>query len=393
MIQAFGSARNDIMPCFFALLGVFLLYEGRLRRKGRRVLHLLAGVAVAIAVGSKLSYVFVPVVVFTYTLVHRPRRTDWLAHFRISILPLGLGMLIGASAIIYYALFVWDAFVYDVLTYQLTSATDWHTRNGNANQLTLGSRLGALRDYLLRGTTLISIVFFVFVLFAAWSTGSTRATLRCLIRQNSLMFVLLLLAAVPFTLVQKTAYNQYFQPLVPFLVLTVAALYVSAGRFMRTVRLALLVAMALVASIPGLFQPADSVDDRSVVGDVHAVAKKVRSVLSEAGLDGKVATLAPVRVIDAGTPVYREFAAGPFFYRSAGNLLSPQRVRELNGVSPDTLEEFLDGEPPAAIFTGFERGWSVDLDAAFEAYAKQRGYVQVKGDFGRGKLFLRRDQR
>ena len=45
MLPALGSARNDIMPCFFALLGVYLVVEARSRGRWVALLHGLGGVA------------------------------------------------------------------------------------------------------------------------------------------------------------------------------------------------------------------------------------------------------------------------------------------------------------------------------------------------------------
>ena len=50
MLLGFGTARNDIMPCFFALLGVYMVYEGQSRILGRSFLLLCGGAALAAAV-------------------------------------------------------------------------------------------------------------------------------------------------------------------------------------------------------------------------------------------------------------------------------------------------------------------------------------------------------
>ncbi len=128
----------------------------------------------------------------------------------------------------------------------------------------------------------------------------------------------------------------------------------------------------------------------ATVDKVYAISTNIRSALSHAGLKGKVATLSPIFVIDAGLPAYSELATGPFFYRTA-DLLPPETVRALKAVSPETLYSLLDADPPAAIFTGYQ---TISIpantqDSRFEAYARSRGYRRVSGAFGKGKLFLR----
>ena len=62
---------------------------------------------------------------------------------------------------------------------------------------------------------------------------------------------------------------------------------------------------------------------------------------------GHVATLFPVVVMDANR-VLPEFAAGPFFFRSA-DAYSAEQVAQLRGVGPATLETLFAVSPPAAI--------------------------------------------
>src|SRR5262249_27219301 len=66
---------------------------------------------------------------------------------------------------------------------------------------------------------------------------------------------------------------------------------------------------------------------------------------------GPVATLYPTLALDAGSPIYPQFATAFFFFRAA-NHLGPERVLELNGVSWETLPAVLSAKPPAAVFIG-----------------------------------------
>lgn len=391
MIAAFGSARNDMMPCFFALLGVLLAYEGRRREAGRAPLHALAGVALSIAVGSKLSYAFVPAVVFLYVLLVR-QGTGFLAHLRSSVLPLAGGGIVGALAMAYYAASAWDAFVYEVFTYHLSATAQWYAQNDLASQLSLRAQITELIRLLFRDTTLVAMCFIAFIILSEWSGKTINPFLRNLVRQDGALFVALAIGSVPFVLAPRPSHIQYFQPLIPYLALSVAALYAAAVSITAAARSTVLLAFTAVASLPGLAQLLASIGDPSTVKQVHAASQEVRRALAEMGVEGRVATLSPIRVIDAGTPVYREFAAGPFFFRT-GDMLPVEQVSEWHGVSPATLHEFLGAEPPAAIFTGYEDDWLINPDAPLEAYARTCGYREIEGDFGKGKLFVRTDDR
>ena len=69
------------------------------------------------------------------------------------------------------------------------------------------------------------------------------------------------------------------------------------------------------------------------------------------GVSGHVATLFPIVVMDANQ-VLPEFAAGPFFFRSA-DAYSAEQVAQLRAVGPATLETLFAASPPAAIVAGF----------------------------------------
>ena len=61
----------------------------------------------------------------------------------------------------------------------------------------------------------------------------------------------------------------------------------------------------------------------------------IAQMLGQRGISGHVATLFPIAVIDANR-VLPEFAAGPFFFRSA-DAYSAEQVAQLHGGGPATL--------------------------------------------------------
>jgi hypothetical protein len=230
---------------------------------------------------------------------------------------------------------------------------------------------------------------FILAAFLAQGSRQDLARLgRTLLRADGALFLALMVLSLPFVLAPRPSHPQYFQPLIPWLVLSMAALHGAAGEATARARVALLVAMALVASVPGLARLAFNTLLPPTVARVHATAEELRRVLEEAGLEGKVATLSPIRAIDAGTPVYREFAAGPFLFRTA-DLLAAEQLARWHAAGPQTLDALFGREPPAAILTGFEDNWPVVADAPLEAYAERCGYRRVEGRLRKGRLYLR----
>jgi 4-amino-4-deoxy-L-arabinose transferase-like glycosyltransferase len=392
MIGTFGSARNDMMPCFFALLGVLLVYEARRGSARRAPLHGLAGVALAVAACSKISYAFVPAVVFVYVLVcHQGIRFS--ARLRSDVVPLAGGGVVGALALGVYAASAWDAFLYQVLEYHLSATPAWYELNQRASALARTNQVAAIMIHLFRDTTLVAMCFIATVVLWTGSRQELALLWRNLARRDGALVLALMILSVPFVLAPRPSHSQYFQPLIPYLMLSVAALHGAAGSAGAQARRTLLVALAIVACLPGLAQLLITFKRPSTVADIHATAEEVRQILDEAGLDGKVATLSPIRVIDAGTPVYREFAAGPFLFRT-GDLLSSEQLRRWHAVAPKTLHELFADDPPAAILTGYEDNWQVIADAPLEAYARRCGYQRVEDRLrDDGRLFIRTDDR
>ena len=114
----------------------------------------------------------------------------------------------------------------------------------------------------------------------------------------------------------------------------------------------------------------------------HRSAVRIAQMLAQHGVSGHVATLFPIVVIDANR-VLPEFAAGPFFFRSA-DAYSAEQVARLHGVGPATLDALFAVSPPAAIVAGFgpfRFKWNPPMDAALIDYARRSGFVRVADDW------------
>ena len=118
---------------------------------------------------------------------------------------------------------------------------------------------------------------------------------------------------------------------------------------------------------------------------IHSAAQEIQDELRQRDKNGKLATLAPLYAIEADIPIYPELATGPFLYR-VGDLLDAEQREKFIAVSPETIAKFFDSDPPDAIFVGFED----TLDFSLEQYAQAHDYEMILGDFGGGRLYIRR---
>jgi len=386
MLLGFGTARNDIMPCFFALLGVYMVYEGQSRILGRSFLLLCGGAALAAAVGTKISYAFVPLAAVLYSLW--PQDGSWARQFCTVSLPLMFGGLLGALPLVYFAWLSFDNFLYDVFVFPTQAVAHWYENYHDGGRMSLKNQLvtGA-QTILSDGTTGFCAVFLLFFLVTLWSRRELSPVTARMHARGNLLFVALAILSIPTAMAVPEAHKQYFIPTVPFILLAVAALYTTAREFIPDISRHLLIAGTIIVMFSPLVNLVRTALSSSKVEFVNSISSEIRGTLTNVGAEGKVATLSPQFVIDSEFPVYKEFAAGPFFFRT-GDMLSSQKIKSLNGVSPKTLHLFLDNDPPAAVFIGFEKNRRFPLDGRLKSYAQQRGYVKAEGRFGPGHLYL-----
>jgi len=152
---------------------------------------------------------------------------------------------------------------------------------------------------------------------------------------------------------------------------------------------ALIVLMILLA-LPRLLEPAAKVafGAPTTPERVEGAAEQIRAAMERTGSDGRVATLSPLYPLEAGLPVYPALATGPFAYRVVP-VTDHELLRHYVTIGPDQLAGLLDGEPPAAILTGFD----AELERPFVAWAEAHGYtpdpsVSFADRYGEATLWL-----
>jgi hypothetical protein len=247
-----------------------------------------------------------------------------------------------------------------------------------AAKLSIAGRVWFLSSGLLSGV--LAVAF-------AWIVG--RRNPARLLRWPILLVVATIVLAALLSFAPTPAFPQYYEPPVPFLILLAIMLYGEIEEPLRrrlwplTAGVAVL-ALALIVPrfLPGMSAIAHPA--RWTGSKIHAEGQRIGAELAARSERGKVATLQPILPLEGGLPLYREFGAGPFVYRVA-DYLSPADRRYFTTTSPAALPAFLDADPPAAIVTGRE----AELDPAFVAYARSRGYAEVATGDPQMQIFIR----
>jgi hypothetical protein len=388
MLLAYGWTRNDIMPIFFGLCGVWFALRG-LRIEGKQTssypTYFLAGVCMALAVGTKVSAAFIPLSATLYIFFRA----------KPGLLPLVLGGAVGSVPTLYYGATAFDRFLYCNLTYHLTAPVQYYTDNGMAEAFTWSHRVTVIaRSGASEPALVLAALFTAFAVFIAWRRGRLSHVIRQLLVADRSFVLLLVFVAIPFVLLPKPASGVYLQPAVPYALLSCAALYPLARRIMERPQLLLFVVMSVVALTLQIGQFVIEAGQhlnrlRWTTAEVHDLSALIARNLK----GGIVATVYPLLVLDAGGLIYPEFATGIFFFRS-GDHLGAERVLELNGISPRTLPLVFNANPPAGVFVG-----STDIDLSLLNWAMRLCYNEIdltmwKGgpyveDIWRPRLFVR----
>jgi len=379
MDAATEAARNDLMPLFFSLLAVLLILW-RSRGLGPRELQLAAaGLCIAIALGTKLNYVQMPLAALIFLAIW-PRQMPMTKRLSNQVLPLVAGGVIGLAVILLFAANDTTAFIYGTFEY--------YVQDTPVNVTT--SKVKILVDVITEwSVTGLSTLALYMVIYIVWN-GLTKQVYIYLFDSGQLLFWLIFIIGCPVAMIVPADWLQYYLPIIPFYILCVASLW-SFPRLRKLEPLKYVIFLAAILScFPNFVQitkeHAFRLLDRQYWTPLVVLdrSRRVDALLDAAGVSGKIATLSPALLIESKRGFYLELATGPFFYRVAGHI-PPDRVERLHGTSPAALPALLSADMPAAVFGGDEG----KLDTAFFEFAKAHGYRRVDDRLIGGILYVR----
>ncbi|MCJ8159297.1 hypothetical protein [Sphingomonas sp. LaA6.9] len=372
---------NSFAPMAMALLATYFFLSGLEDNAPRPWRIAAAGLCVALAIGLRVSYVFlVPPFVAATLLV--PTRLPFVVRLRSVMLPFALAGIIGMLPTLIYLLSdPQSLFAHTVSYFTGPHQSYWQTVDG-PKVVSLAGKIQLAEEVWFSGTTLLSAVAAGMVLMlGGFATGRGGWSFPAIAWPIWLMLGLVA-CGILVSFVPTPAFVQYYVP--PIIFLTLAALLGFGAlddwrRPIALVLLALIGALSLASGATRLGQglAALAAPAKWTGVQAHAAGVRIAALLNGAPAGGKVATLSPILALEAGFPAYPELAAGPFQYRVADLIPAADR-RHYRIVSPGELPVFLAQDRPVAIITGHEG----ELDAAFDAFARARGYRQfdLQGD-------------
>jgi hypothetical protein len=372
--KASGAAWNQDPSMLCALAAVvILLAASETKRQG--LILFASGLLLGFAAGLRITWA--PIGLPMLCVIAFARQYD-RRRLPVLLTTFSLGALIGLAPLIWLFVIAPEQTLFNNFEFPKVNIA-YRFATGEPRTMTLLSKLRYFWKEVVRTDVLSAVAAVCAVLW--WRTKQ---------RAGDPLWLTALVAVTPFVLLGSFApsplFYQYFYAPVPFVILAVvfavAAIWSRAPGFrsMASVLLAgVAVAVGLAAPlfdpVEDLFTPANWTSTKQ-----HDEAQP----LSEKAPPGRVLTLAPLPVLEAGFKVYPAFSTGPFAWRVASFVGAEKRSR-LHIVSQDELETYLRNDPPAAILLGYEKKGEEPL----AEYARAHGYHSQSFGKNEAKLWLR----
>ncbi|UCG52997.1 MAG: glycosyltransferase family 39 protein, partial [Candidatus Latescibacterota bacterium] len=376
-------ATNLDMATLLTLLAFWAYLSLKLRESPRLALA-FAGLFVGLAIGTKLTYALVPLcflppIAFEHGL---SRRSGHLAGSFLGGLTIGLlpAMILSLSSGI-------DVAYFNNVGYHQLNAL-WRQETGFEHAMSFREKLNFARFEMLKVPGALLMLTAVFVVISQYRDRHEFSFQRGML---VLIFVVFTVVAIAMFMIPTPIWRSYLSPFVISIVLLIGVLYrhlaPSAKRAARTVVWS---SMILLLALNGFrdirltsacFKP-----DRWTGTKIHNNALALRSIIPEDQRAQPVATLSPLFALEAGLPIYKELASGPFAYR-IGGLLSSDDLGRYQTTSAQDLEVLLNESPPSAILVGF----GAELDSSLITYAEERGFRRHDNVFERAVVYVRQD--
>ena len=356
-----GHAWNHEPPLFFALAAFFVHLAGIQRAHGGWLFA--SGILLAVAIGIRLTYapLIAPFGLATLLLIDvgLGRRLALAAWF-------SAGVLVALSGIAWLAMLAPEAAWFGNFEFAKVNVT-YRFATGEPRTMTIAKKTRYLFKSIVRPDLGLVLAFL--------GPLVTALTYRRTSRQPLPLELLFLLWCLPFLLLGSFApspvFEQYFYPFVFFFVTgaAYALAMLPAESLLFRGAASLAAAGALLSAgrgavgyhqLPELFKPS-----HWTPLELHDEAARLR-VVPEAG---RILTLGPIEVLEAGRRIYPEFVTGPFAWRVAP-YVEPAKAARLRITTPATLDELLAADPPAALLLGAER----KVEGEFQDYVRTHRY-------------------
>jgi hypothetical protein len=366
----FAASWNIASSTGFAVASFLLVICGT--ERDSKWLIGLAGACFGAAVGTRLSWAPLGLPFILGLLFLNPSPMESRNRF-LRLGAFGAGMTLVLLPVAAMALRSPDAFWFGNFEYPFVSRQFHMADRSPGRVMAMRKVYSMLRFTLIRPVPLLTsaaLVGLITLCGREWVRGARKGW-------EKPAFALLVLAFVVASVYAPAQLNkQYYYMVFAFAVLAIVAcvhFLAYHGYALRTLAQGLGVC-ALIAVIYGL---QDYHDPRTLFrprGWTSTRFQNLGEQIYRHSGKGRVLTLAPLFPLLGGSPIYREFALGPFPWRVA-RFVKPERRQALKVIGPDDLAQRLENDMPAAVLVGVER---LELEQPLIDYATGHGYRPVR---------------
>jgi hypothetical protein len=388
LLSSSGLTWNHDLPILLTVAGAVALIgpvESAGRGRARLLWALAAGVCGGVATGMRLTFlpVALGMVAVPWLFSKRPMRERWLAVGAVAT-----GLVVALLPVGWAAMQAPEAFMFGNFQSNRVAALD-PANERVEKTLTWWRKLRYFLKEIVKGNGFLFGSWLIAAVPAWWAWGRRREEASA----GSAAVGWLYLAALAGCFMPSRYQFQHFLVLAPLAALGLAC---ALRRPWPRWRWVLIGGAWAVSWIGGQWIGRN---DRRTAIESYAVSLEkalhpeawVPMEWSRAGEEvvrragrGRVLTLAPMPVVEAGGTIYPELVLGPFGWRNA-HLLEASRRRALHLLAPEDLEARLAGDRPSAVWLGFE---PEALEGPLRAYARRNGMVKVDPWEGRGELWV-----
>ena len=365
-------ARNDVLALTFFCLGAVILALAFRNVKPRLLVLFLAGLVLSLAVSVKVTYLFGPVGAGLAVLLRKTAQSTW----RQTLSDLGVlaaGGIVASLPMLIMLVQDWDRVFFSIYSFHRDLTVAWLNQDGVNLGTRLEVRLTLLVSHFGYGASVLFLGMMAWTLIVIGRDGGAAGIARTLLVRRFFLpafWVVFSFALLLMTLQMSTT---YVLPFYAALFMFFAHLFGGLPDDHRAV------GTAVAFNAPTIYKGISG--ERTAVERQDAEIAILRDTVPDY-CGRRVASLTPTAPLLAGLPIYPELAMGVFFFRG-GDVLSPERIRHLNGVTPRTLSALLTERPPAAIYAGsYSNRTAVDgtvMNQPFVEFAEQHGYVKNPG--------------
>lgn len=395
-LYTMSYSANTIMPIAFSLLGGYLYIINAQSIAIKRIGILFSGIAIAIAIGTKLYYAVTlpPFIIISFIY---PKLLPFKGRITKIMIPFSIGIIIGLLPVFYYFLRNIELFMFNNLDYHHLN-TVYREITGHTHAMSSIAKInfGITVFKCPANIALIIGALFLFVIkVSEKQKHNLKDGLLSFLKMENLLFILLVIFTVITAFMPTPLWLHYFALPFPFVIILIASWYsdlTTLNKKFVNILVICLIPVSLLGSGTPLLKYVNQIGNPNkwTSVNIHAVGEQLKSSIGPISKNQKVATLYPLYALEGGLPIYKELSTWTFIYR-LGKLI-PEAIRNNHSyVTALNVKELFEKDPPKAILIdSFVENQL--FYKPFIEYAESNNYQKIVTNFYEMTLYVQQEK-